>query len=161
MATKTTKPPVMKFNTGLKKIPLEFTDRDETVYIFINPTEKNLPIKLKKLEENIRTRIDKYSHIELGADGKPENTDFLDEYEEMTNIIYEELNTAFASDISSVVFKYCHPLSIVNGNYYFMTFIEQLIPVVEYYAEAEKEAEKKANERVNKYVDKYGKYIKK
>ncbi len=156
-----TNAPVMKFNTGLKKIPIEFTDRGETVHIFINPTEKNLPVKLKKLEENIRTRIEKYSHIELGADGKPENLDFLDEYEEMTNIIYEELNTAFASDISSAVFKYCHPLSIVNGDYYFMTFIEQLIPVVEYYAKEEKEAEKKANSNVNKYVDKYGKYIKK
>ncbi len=149
---------VIPIDTGLKTFDLKFTDRDEIVQIAFNPTDKGLAIRFKNAQKRIEERLKKFEHIELNADGMPENSDFIDDFEEMTNIVYEELDEAFNSKISEKVFKYCNPLAAVNGNYFFLTFLEAITPIIQEFGEKEN---KKANENMNKYLDKYGKYMKK
>lgn len=150
---------VISLDTGLKTFDLKFTDRDdETVQISFNPTDKGLAVRFKDAQKNIEERLKKFEHIELDEDGTPANTDFIDEFAEMTNIVCEELDKAFNSKISDKVFKYCNPLAVVNGNYFFLTFFEAITPIIQEFGEKEN---KKASANMDKYLNKYGKYIKK
>jgi hypothetical protein len=157
---KAKKAPELKFDTGLKRIPITFIDREEQDFISFNPTDMNLPIRLKKAEANINQRLEDYKDIEFKPDGTPEDEKYIDAFEEMTKIVSDEIDRAFNGHVSDSVFKHCNPLSIVNEKYYVMTFIEQIGEVIEYYVREETETgAKKANENMNKYLDKYGKRI--
>jgi len=159
---KAKKAPEMKFDTGIKKIPITFTDRGKQDFISFNPTDMNLPIRLKKAEDRINERLKEYQDVEFKPDGTPEDAKYIDALEDITNVVYEEIDHAFNGDVSEVVFRYCSPLSIVNGKYYVMAFIEQIGEVIEYYAKEEAETgAKQANENMNKYLGKYGKRINK
>lgn len=148
----------ISLDTGLKTFDLQFTDRDnETVQISFNPTDKGLAVRFKDAQKNIEKRLKKFEHIELDESGIPANSDFIDDFAEMTNIVYEELDKAFNSKISGKVFKYTNPLAVVNGNYFFLTFFEAIMPIIQEFSEKES---KKANANMDKYLKKYNKYIK-
>ena len=68
-------------------------------------------------------------------------------------IVCEELNAAFDSDISSVVFKHCSPFAIVGGNYFIMNFLEAITPEIKKHIDkSNAEAEKKMGKHLNKYM---------
>ena len=72
--------------------------------------------------------------------------------EETKNIIFEELNTAFDSDVSSVVFKHCSPFAVVNGEYFIMQFLAAIVPEIKKKVGASNaEVEKKMAKHLNKY----------
>ena len=74
-------------------------------------------------------------------------------FDKTKQIIYEELNKAFDSDVSSVVFKYCSPFAIVDGSYFILNFLEAITPEIKRYIEkANKDAEKKMQKHIGKYV---------
>ena len=148
----------IKLNTGLKTFKIEFTDRGEVAEISFNPTDKGLLIRFKEAQKRIGDRLKPFEDVELEADGMPKNSDFVDEFEKMTNIIYEEIDRAFDSKICETVFKYCNPFSAVNGNYFYLTFFEAIAPVIKKCGSIQSS---KANANMNKYLQKYGKCIKK
>jgi putative ABC transport system permease protein len=69
--------------------------------------------------------------IELNNDGTPTDMKVIDDFEKIQNVLCDELDIAFGGDISSVVFKYCSPFAIVNGDYFFIQFIEAIKPEIE------------------------------
>ena len=148
----------IKLNTGLKTFKIDFTDRGEVAEISFNPTDKGLLIRFKETQKRIEERLNPFIDVELGADGTPKKSNFVDEFEKMTNIIYEEIDRAFDSKISEVVFKYCNPFSAVNGNYFYLTFFEAITPIIRKYGAIQTN---KANNNMDKYLQKYDKYIKK
>jgi len=145
-------------STGLKTFDLYFADRDETVQISFNPTDKGLAVRFKEAQKRIEKATEKFKDVELDEEGNPVDLDFIDQFAEMTEMLYKELDRAFASPICAQVFKYCSPFAIVDGEYFFLAFFEAITPVIQKYAEAENA---KANKKMSKYLDKYGKYIKK
>lgn len=148
----------IKLNTGLKTFKIDFTDRGEVAEISFNPTDKGLAVRLKEAQKRIDDRMKDFGEIELDTDGTPKNADFIDDFAKMTQIVFEEIDIAFDSKISEVVFKYCNPFSTVNGNYFFLTFFEAITPIIQKYGEAEAN---KSNANMDKYMKKYGKYMKK
>lgn len=143
----------IKLNTGKEAFPIEF-DNGDKVEIYFNPNDPDLSIRMRDFQKNVEARTDFYNDMELDADGKPVDVSAIDKFEEMRNIVCEELDRAFNGDISSKVFKHCSPFAIVEGNYFMLQFIEAIRPEIE---KRVKKANEQTNKNMQKYLKKYGK----
>lgn len=165
----------MKLSTGKIAFPIEFDNGDKQ-NIYFNPNDPELATRLMQAKDNITKRMseinfDDFSLSNSGEAVVPETmNDVLDLSEDeiskiMTKaenlsktvsntkkVICEELNNAFDSDVSSVVFKYCSPFAIVNGNYYINIFFEAIAPEVE---RCIKEANAGVEKNMKKHIEKY------
>lgn len=166
----------MKLHTGRVKFDIEFDNGDKG-YIMFNPNDPDLGTRLIASKELIEKRINdmKIEEVELTNSGDavipqigdigdctPEQLDTMVSnaekiakiIESTKTIICEEINRAFDSDVSSVVFKHCSPFAIVNGQYFVVNFLEAIVP------EIQKEIQKSqgaAEKRLGKHVNKYKK----
>lgn len=168
----------IKLSTGKVAFPIEF-DNGDVQNIYFNPSDPGLATRLISAKDRITEKVNNlnYDDIELSNDGEPIA---IDKFEDMKNlseeqidgltkqaekmaqvitdikqIICDELDTALGSDVSSVVFKYCSPLAIVDGNYFILNFLDALAPELQKYNEkANKEAEKKMQKHIGKYKKK-------
>ena len=73
--------------------------------------------------------------------------------EDTKAVFFEELNFAFGSDISSVVFKHCSPFAVVNGEYFIIQFLNAIVPEIQKRVKkSNAETEKKISKHINKYI---------
>ena len=141
----------MKLSSGKIAFPIEFDNGDKQ-NIYFNPNDPNLPIRLQEFQKKVSERIKEIKDIELNAEGKPENMDFMENFQKMQTILCEELDIAFGGEISSIIFKYCSPFAIVNGDYFLMQFINAITPEIEkHIKKANAEVEKKMEKHIAKY----------
>ena len=141
----------ISLNTGKVKIEIVF-DKDDKDYIYFNPNDPNLYIRMKKFQENLDEYLKSIEDIELDEAGNPKNESVLQKYEDFQNKLYEELDNAIGSPVSRVVFKKCSPFAIVDGDYFIMQFAEGIIPEIQKHQEkATKEAEIKMAKHISKY----------
>ena len=141
----------ISLNTGKVKIEIVF-DKDDKDYIYFNPNDPNLYIRMKKFQENLDEYLKSIEDIELDEAGNPKSESVLQKYEDFQNKLYAELDNAIGSPISSVVFKKCSPFAIVDGDYFIMQFAEGIIPEIQKHQEkATKEAEIKMAKHISKY----------
>ena len=166
----------MKLSTGKIAFPIEFDNGDKDC-IYFNPNDPDLATRLIASKDKIQKRIEEmnFEEIEMSSEGEAVEIDKIknigDLSEEQMNaliknaesvakivsstkqIVCEELNTAFDSDISSVVFKHCSPFAIVGGNYFIMNFLEAITPEIKKHIDkSNAEAEKKMGKHINKYI---------
>ena len=141
----------MKLSTGKIAFPIEF-DNGNKDCIYFNPNDPDLAVRLKDLQNNINKRMSEMKDINLNNDGSPKDLRVIEDFEKIQGLICNELDVAFGGDISSVVFKYCSPFAIVNGEYFLIQFIEAIKPEVErHIKKANKDAEKKMAKHLAKY----------
>lgn len=141
----------MKLSTGKVTFPIEFDNGAKEV-IYFNPNDPNLAIRLKDLQENVNKKMSEIEDIKLNNDGTPTDMKVIDDFEKIQNVLYNELDIAFGGEISSVVFKYCSPFAIVNGDYFLIQFIEAIKPEIEkHIKKANADVEKKMAKHLNKY----------
>ena len=134
---------------GLRPFELRFTDAEETVTIYFNPTDPDL---LKRLME-VEKRIDgKLENVRKKTKRKDVNKakDFINAAEEMKEIIYNEVDYAFGNKISDKVFEHCSPLTIINGKYFLTIFLETMSPVIAKIITEENESLMK---HIGEYID--------
>jgi hypothetical protein len=143
----------IKLNTGKIAFPITF-DNGETVKIYFNPNDPELAIRFEKLSSNIVEKIAKFGDVELNANGTPVNVDNVGKVDEFQKILKDELDVAFGGKVSDVVFKYCSPLAIVDGDYFVNNFIQAITP------EVEKEIKKTNTEMAKKMEQHLAKYAK-
>ena len=141
----------MKLSTGKVAFPIEFDNGDKEV-IYFNPNDPDLMIRIKNLENRMQDKINGFEDIELEADGTPTDIAKIDIFDKMQAIFKEELNYAFGSNISEVVFKHCSPFAIVGGEYFVVQFINAIAPEIQKYIE---KANEDARKRMSKHLDKY------
>lgn len=166
----------IKLSTGKIAFPIEF-DNGDVQNIYFNPSDPELGTRLINAKDIIAERLKKIGtdDFELSNAGEPTVLGRIEDAMNLTDeemavitanaekfakavsdtkqIIFEELNNAFGSDISSAVFKYCSPFAIVDGNYYVLNFLEAIAPEIKkHITKANKEAEKKMQKHVGKYV---------
>lgn len=166
----------MKLSVGKIAFPIEFDNGDKDV-IYFNPNDPDLATRLMGSRKRIDEKINaiKSEDFELLNDGSIEVPKDMESFSEMTdeqheelvkkaeqmtkimeetkNIIYEELNFAFDSDISNVVFKHCSPFAVVNGEYFISQFLTAITPEIQKYAtKASTDMEKKMSKHLNKYT---------
>lgn len=165
----------MKLSTGKVPFDIEF-DNGEKDTIFFNPNDPDLATRLMKARESISARIQsaKIADVEFNNAGEPIDitsvSDFtmlpekkIKEYtkkaeavakafEETKKIIFEEIDTAFDGNVSSVVFKYCSPFAVVNGEYFIMQFLNAIAPEIQKKINTSNaELEKKMAKHLRKY----------
>lgn len=139
----------MKLSTGKIAFPITIDD-NSTEYIYVNPQDPNLMFRLKALQGNLLEKIKQFDDVELTPEGKPATDSFVETFEKIQNIFFEEIDNAFGSKVSKVAFKYCSPFAIVEG--LDVKFCEVFIR--EFISEIENEIRKRNS---NKYAKKYNK----
>lgn len=168
----------MKLSVGKIAFPIEFDNGDKDT-IYFNPNDPDLATRLMKAKDNISEKLDNLNaeDFNLKNDGSVELPETIDGYEDLSdeqrevltnraeamtklldstkNIICEEIDTAFNGDISSVVFKHCSPLAVVNGEYFIVQFLNAITPEIQkHIGKSNAEVEKKMAKHINKYIKK-------
>ena len=141
----------INLSTGKVKIEIVF-DGEEKEYIFFNPNDPDLYVRMAGFQENLENYLKTIEDIDLDESGNPKDVSALEKYKSFSNKLYEELDKAFDSPISNIVFKRCSPFAIVEGEYFIMQFIEGIIAEIKKHQEkATKEAEIKMAKHLEKY----------
>nr|DAH76860.1 MAG TPA: tail assembly chaperone protein [Bacteriophage sp.] len=165
----------MKLSVGKIAFPIEFDNGDKDV-IYFNPNDPDLASRLMNAKNKIDTKIkdlntDDFNLLNDGSIEIPENINDVNEFsdeqretiekraEQMTrlmdntkNIIYEELDKAFDSDISSVVFKHCSPFAIIGGEHFITQFLNAIAPEIQkHIKKSNADMEKKMSKHIGKY----------
>lgn len=165
----------MKLSVGKVAFPIEFDNGDKDT-IYFNPNDPDLATRLMKAKDNIGKKLDNLNaeDFNLKNDGSIEMPETIDGYEDLSDeqrealtnraevmtkllestktIICEEVDIAFNGDISSVVFKHCSPLAVVNGEYFIIQFLNAITPEIQKKInKSNAEVEKKMSKHIAKY----------
>lgn len=143
----------MKLSTGRVEFPIEFDNGDKDS-IWFNPTDPQLAIRLKDFGSSVSEKLKAYDDMEVTVDGQAKDESDIEKFREMLNIIYEEIDKAFDSKISDVVFKHCSPLAIIDGDYQMMNFVNAITPEIKKH---NKKAMEQAEKKMAKHLAKYSK----
>lgn len=143
----------MKLSTGKIAFPIEFDNGDKQ-NIYFNPSDADLWNRFKSVPDKIQKDLESIEDFEMNPDGTPKDEAFLDAFNKMRDIIYTHIDWAFGSAVSEVIFKYCNPFAIVEGQFYIWYFFDALAPEIK--KEIEK-SQKSAAKRMSKHIDKYKK----
>ena len=164
----------MKLSTGKVAFPIEFDNGDKDC-IYFNPNDPDLATRMMQARDKITDRI---NNMQVEGMSKFEGADTISTVDNFLNltedeekalsekaeaiieitentkkIIFEELNTAFGSDISSVVFKHCSPFAVVDGEYFILQFLSAIAPEIQKHVNKTNESvEKNMAKHLNKYV---------
>lgn len=142
----------MKLKTGLIAFPIEF-DNGEKDKIYFNPNDPDLFIRFADFEGKMNNRLAEIKDVELENDGTPKEKALVEMMRGINQAICEELDIAFGNKISGVVFKYCSPFAIVNGEYFLEQFVMAIRPEISKYNEkANLELQKKKQKHIEKYA---------
>ena len=165
----------MKLSTGKVAFPIEFDNGDKDC-IYFNPSDADLATRILEAKDKIASRLENlnFDDFELTTNGEAEGIESVEDFIDLETtkqdellkkvearvnisnktkeILYEELNYAFGSDVSSVVFKHCSPLAIVNGEYFVLTFLKAIMPEI---TKAIKKANEDADKKMSKHLRKY------
>ena len=143
----------MKLKTGLIPFPIEF-DNGAKETIYINPNDPDLFVRFSNFEKRVEDKLKDIDDFELSADGTPNNEELIGKFESINKVICEELDIAFASNVSDIVFKYCSPFAIVGGEYFLIQFVQAIRPEIEKH---NKKANADLQKKMAKHIDKYTK----
>ena len=142
----------MKLKTGLIPFPIEF-DNGAKETIYFNPNDPDLFVRFSNFEKRVEDKLKGISDFDLSTDGTPKNEELLEKFESINKVICEELDVAFASNVSSVVFKYCSPFAIVGGDYFLIQFVKAIRPEIEKHnKKANADLQKKMAKHTAKYT---------
>lgn len=147
----------MKLSTGKVAFPIEFDNGDKDC-IYFNPNDPNLAVRFTEFQDKVNERLKEFEDVDLTPDGEPEDFEFIEKFKKMQAVLFEELDKAFDSKVSEIVFKHCSPFAIVQGDYFIMHFIEAISPEIE---KNIKKSNAEAEKRMAKHTAKYSKYMKK
>ena len=143
----------MKLSTGKVAFPIEF-DNGAKETIYFNPNDPDLFVRFSNFEKRVEEKLNGISDFDLSVDGTPKNEELLEKFENINKVICEELDVAFASNVSDIVFKYCSPFAIVGGEYFLIQFVQAIRPEIEKH---NKKANVELQKKMAKHTDKYTK----
>ena len=142
----------MKLSTGKVAFPIEF-DNGAKETIYFNPNDPDLFVRFSNFEKRVEEKLNGIGDFDLYVDGTPKNEELLEKFENINKVICEELDVAFASNVSDIVFKYCSPFAIVGGEYFLIQFVQAIRPEVEKHnKKANAELQKKMAKHTAKYT---------
>lgn len=142
----------MKLSTGKVAFPIEF-DNGAKETIYINPNDPDLFVRFSNFEKRVEDKLKDIDDFELSADGTPNNEELIGKFESINKVICEELDIAFASNVSDIVFKYCSPFAIVGGEYFLIQFVQAIRPEIEKHnKKANADLQKKMAKHTAKYT---------
>lgn len=142
----------IKLSTGKIAFPIEFDNGAKEV-IYFNPNDPDLYVRFSNFEKRVEEKLNDIGDLELSSDGTPKNKEMIERFESLKNIICDEIDIAFGSDVSKVIFKYCSPFAIISGEYFLVLFIKAIRPEIDKNnAKATAELQKKMAKHTAKYA---------
>jgi hypothetical protein len=143
----------MEITLDLGKEPFELNFGNGIVEtIYINPNDMNLPIRMKDFEKNMQSKMGNIEDFKISTNG--EALEMIEEFKKLQDIMFEEIDYAFGSEISSKVFKYCSPFTVIDGEYFIVQFLRKLKPEIE---RRVKKSSAVTQKKMEKYLSKYKK----
>lgn len=143
------------------RTPVRLGKSDRYFYMDFNDT--NFPVRLKQGREEIANFLEE-KRAELGVEDISQlqaKECTIEEIEktiaisnEIDSFIKSKVNFIFGYDISAIVFGIASSVSVTrNGDYYFDSFLNSVLPLVEREYQVRIQA---TNERIKKYTDRKG-----
>ena len=124
---------------------------DENRVIRFNPSDMAIIKRLEEAKNKISESMAIKDDIELDNEGKP--VDSLENYSKVIshidNVIKEQINYIFDSDVANVVFGNQSPLANIKGKPLYERFMESVMPEIK---KAVEEEAKESRKRVEKYT---------
>lgn len=131
---------------------------DDSRVIRFNPADPNILARADEAQKRIKDKQGQLAEVKLRPDGSPmDSTDAAVELlREFDQLIREEINYIFNSDVYDTVFAGQSPLCIVGDEkeFLFEAFISAALPIIQ---EGVDEFESASNARVGKYTKEYTK----
>ncbi len=146
----------INFSDNLKSFSI---NGDESRVIRFNPADPNILVRAKKAQKRITAKQSQIEVVKLPPDGESvENpTEQVRELlKEFDDLIREEINYIFNSDVYDTVFAGQSPLCIVGEEkeFLFEAFLRAAMPIIQ---EGVDEFRVGSNARVEKYTKEYSK----
>ena len=138
----------LSFDEGYKEFSI---NGDENRVIRFNPSDLAIIKRLEEAKNKISESMAIKDDIELDNEGKP--VDSLENYSKVIshidNVIKEQINYIFDSDVANVVFGNQSPLANIKGKPLYERFMESVMPEIK---KAVEEEAKESRKRVEKYT---------
>ena len=138
----------LSFDEGYKEFSI---NGDENRVIRFNPSDLAIIKRLEEAKNKISESMAIKDDIELDNEGKP--VDSLENYSKVIshidNVIKEQINYIFDSDVADVVFGNQSPLANIKGKPLYERFMESVMPEIK---KAVEEEAKESRKRVAKYT---------
>lgn len=139
--------------TGVKVFPIEVEDIDGGVInLKFNPSDSNILIRYEKFSDELSKKLDKLPSDNLSFDEN--DTDQLPELahraKEISDLVFESYDSIFGEGTSAELFKYCHPMTIRDGEPFAVSIGRVVAQII-------KDNAKKEQGKYNKYLQKYSK----
>ena len=138
----------LSFDEGYKEFSI---NGDENRVIRFNPSDMAIIKRLEEAKNKISESMAIKDDIELDNEGKPINS--LENYSKVIshidNVIKEQINYIFDSDVANVVFGNQSPLANIKGKPLYERFMESVMPEIK---KAVEEEAKESRKRVEKYT---------
>ena len=138
----------LSFDEGYKEFSI---NGDENRVIRFNPSDLAIIKRLEEAKNKISESMAIKDDIELDNEGKP--VDSLENYSKVIshidNVIKEQINYIFDSDVANVVFGNQSPLANIKGKPLYERFMESGMPEIK---KAVEEEAKESRKRVAKYT---------
>ena len=142
----------LNLNTGYIPVTVNFSGGKEPTEILINPSDADLAKRLFEAQKTIEEKSKEIKDVEVDENGTPIIEDYVEKTNKINELVYESIDYAFNSDISSKIFKYCSPLAIIDGKPFVLQFLEKITPFIKETLEKE---QKKSKQNTDKYLLKY------
>ena len=138
----------LSFDEGYKEFSI---NGDVNRVIRFNPSDLAIIKRLEEAKNKISESMAIKDDIELDNEGKPINS--LENYSKVIshidNVIKEQINYIFDSDVANVVFGNQSPLANIKGKPLYERFMESVMPEIK---KAVEEEAKESRKRVEKYT---------
>ena len=138
----------LSFDEGYKEFSI---NGDVNRVIRFNPSDLAIIKRLEEAKNKISESMAIKDDIELDNEGKP--VDSLENYSKVIshidNVIKEQINYIFDSDVANVVFGNQSPLANIKGKPLYERFMESVMPEIK---KAVEEEAKESRKRVEKYT---------
>lgn len=138
----------LSFDEGYKEFSI---NGDVNRVIRFNPSDLAIIKRLEEAKNKISESMAIKDDIELDNEGKP--VDSLENYSKVIshidNVIKEQINYIFDSDVANVVFGNQSPLANIKGKPLYERFMESVMPEIK---KAVEEEAKESRKRVAKYT---------
>ena len=130
-------------NDGLEKVTI---NGDENRAFYFNPTDFNLSKRLRDSLNSINKKI-----AELCSKEEELGDDYIELFDQLGNLVKEEIDNVFNAPVSKAVFGQVSPLAIIEGKMYFSYVFDALMPIIENRLEESRQAMER---HTAKYVNK-------
>lgn len=139
----------IKLNKGLQPFDLYFEDIDKHETIYFNPSDSDLVSRLAKSVENIKNLL-----IDFKTNPDDDAYKIVEKIDETEKTICNEIDYGFGNKVSDTVFKHCGVMSVVNGEFYILTFFDAILPEIKKMSGG---LQRQASSNTQKYINKWRK----